>query len=163
VPDDWRSPMVYDPELAPPPDPRGDRRIMWILGVLTVALLAGLGLAEYLRSHSSPQQKNAAKAYLTDLQKHDFTAAYGRLCPAAQAKTPAAAFATKLQNAAARGRGVSSFDVVSGNSSQHVTGGSADVAQADVRLANGQKAVATLLLITSGGRLCVLDPGTELF
>jgi hypothetical protein len=155
--------MVYDPELAPPPDPRGDRRIMWILGVLTVALLAGLGLAEYLRSHSSPQQKNAAKAYLTDLQKHDFTAAYGRLCPAAQAKTPAAAFATKLQNAAARGRGVSSFDVVSGNSSQHVTGGSADVAQADVRLANGQKAVATLLLITSGGRLCVLDPGTELF
>jgi hypothetical protein len=156
--------MVYDPELAPPPDPRGDRRIMWILGVLTVVLLAGLGLAEYLRSHSSTQQKNAAKAYLTDLQKHDFTAAYGRLCPAEQAKIPAAAFATKLKNAVARGRGVSSFDVVSGNSSQHVAGGgSADVAQADVRLANGQKAVATLLLIKSGGRLCVLDPGTELF
>ena len=156
--------MVYDPELAPPPDPRGDRRIMWILGVLTVVLLAGLGLAEYLRSHSSTQQKNAAKAFLTDVQKRDFAAAYGQLCTAAQAKIPAATFAGKLQSAAARGRGVSSFDVVSGNSSQHVMGGgSADVAQADVRLANGQKAVATLLLVRSGGRLCVLDPGADLF
>jgi hypothetical protein len=156
--------MVYDPELAPPPDPRGDRRIMWILGVLTVALLAGLGLAEYLRSHSSTSQKNAAKAYLTDVQKRDFTAAYGRFCPTEKAKVSAATFTAKLQSAAARGRGLSSFDVVSGNSSQHVPGGgSADVAQADVKLSNGQSAVVTLLLSKSGGGLCVLDPGTDLF
>jgi hypothetical protein len=137
---------------------------MWILGVLTVALLAGLGLAVYVRSHSSAKQKDAAKAFLTDVQKRDFAAAYGQFCPGEQSKISAATFTAKLQSAAARGHGIGTFDVLSGDSSQQVAGGgSADIAQADVKLSNGQSAVVTLLLSKSAGRVCVLDPGTALY
>jgi hypothetical protein len=156
--------MAYDPELAPPPDPRGDRRILWIVGVLTVLLLAGLGFAEYLRSHASGSQKNAAGAFLRDVQNRNLTSAYARFCPAEQARLSQASFTTALQKAAARGHAISSFDIVSGNSTQRVPGGAwADVAQGTVKFSNGQDTVVTILLERSGGRLCVLDAGKDLF
>jgi hypothetical protein len=157
--------MVYDPELAPPPDPRGDRRVMWILGVLTVVLVAGLGLALYLRSHSSSTQKNTANAFLRDVRDRQFTAAYARLCPIEQAKIAATTFASSLQEAAGRGRGLRSYDIVSARSSQLTGGGSgtAPVVQAEARVADGQSTVLTLVLGSSGGQQCVLSGERDLF
>jgi hypothetical protein len=160
-----RSTMVYDPELAPPPDPHGDRRVMRILGVLTVVLVAGLGLALYVRSHSSSTQKNTANSFLRDVRDRQFTAAYTRLCPSEQANIAATRFASSLQSAAGRGRGLRSYDIVSARSSQLIDGGpgTAPVVQADVRIADGQSIVITLVLGSSGGQQCVLSGERDLF
>jgi hypothetical protein len=161
--DPSRSTMVYDPELAPPPDPQGDRRLLWIVGVLTVLLLAGMGLALYVRSHSAGKEKNAANAFVSDVRDHRFGAAYARLCPGKQAKISQPKFTASVQNAAAHGHGVRSFHFLSGNSSQHVTSGSgtAHVAQGTVVFTNGQSAVLTLLLDASH-EMCVLDADQNL-
>ncbi|HEX4019422.1 MAG TPA: hypothetical protein VHX15_21995 [Frankiaceae bacterium] len=154
----FRSAVVYDPDLAPPPDPRGDRRVMTILGVLTVVLIAGLGLGFYARGHASPKEIGAANAFLRDVRDHQFTAAYGRLCPSTQATTSEAKFTGPLQKAVAKGHGVSTFDIVSANTSQHVlTGsGSANVAQGTVFFADGKNTVVTILLSKPEG-FCVLS------
>ncbi|HEX4433134.1 MAG TPA: hypothetical protein VHZ96_27935 [Frankiaceae bacterium] len=160
-----RSAMVYDPELAPAPDPQGDRRVMRILAVLTVVLIAGLGLAIYVRSHASSTQKNTVNAFLGDVRDRQYTAAYARLCPGEQASLSATAFASSLQAAVRQGHGLNSFTFVSGRSSQLIKGGpaSAPVAQADARLTNGQSTVITLVLGSSGGQQCVVSGERDLF
>ena len=159
------STMVHDPALAPPPDPQGDRRVMWILGVLTLALVAGMGLALYVRSHASSTQKHTANAFLGDVRDRQFPAAYARLCPSEQAKIPAATFASALQRAAGRGHGLSSYDIVSARSSQLINGGpaTAPVVQADAKRADGQSTVITLVLGSSGGQQCVMSGERDLF
>jgi hypothetical protein len=157
--------MAYDPELAPPPDPRGDRRVMWILGVLTVVLIAGMGLALFVRSHASSTQKKTVNAFLSDVRDHRYAAAYARLCPSEQADIAAPAFASALQGAAGRGHGLRSYDGVSARSSQLVDGGpgTAPVVQADARLTDGQSTVVTLVLGSSGGHQCVMSGERDLF
>ena len=159
------STIAWDPELAPQPDPRGDRRAMWIIGVLTVALIAGLGFAMYVRSHASSTQKHTSNAFLGAVRDRQFTAAYARLCPGEQAQITAATFAASLQGAAGRGHGLRSFEFVSGRSAQLIRGGpdSAPVAQADARLTNGQSTVITLVLGSAGGQQCVQSGERDLF
>jgi hypothetical protein len=154
--------MVYDPELAPPPDPDGDRRLLRIIGALTVLLVIGLGFAFYERTQLSPKVTSAAKGFLKDVQGRNFTAASSRLCPGT--KITAVKLTTDLGRAAARGHGLRSYKVVSGYTSQAVAGGgTAHVAQADATFTNGQTGVVTILIRSSNGRDCVFDPGTDLF
>jgi hypothetical protein len=157
--------MAYDPELAPAPDPQGDRRVMWILAVLTVLLVAGVGLAFYVTSQASSTQKKTTDAFLGAVRDRNFTAAYARLCPGEQAKVSAATFATSLQGAVRRGHGLSSFRFVSGRSAQLINGGpaTAPVAQADARLTNGQSTVITLVLGSAGGQQCIASGERDLF
>jgi hypothetical protein len=159
------SPIAYDPDLAPPADPRGDRRVMWIIGVLTLALIAGVGLAYYVRSHSSGTQKNTANAFLGDVHDRRFAAAYARLCPAERAKIVPTKFASSLRSAAAHGRGIRSYDIVSARSGQLIDRGAhtAPVVQAEAVRDDGQSTVITLVLDSSQGQQCVLSGEQDLF
>jgi hypothetical protein len=138
---------------------------MAVLGVLTLVLVAGLGLAFYVRSHASSTQKNTSNAFLGAVRDRQFSAAYARLCPGEQASLSATAFASSLQGAVRQGRGLSSFTFVSGRSAQLIKGGpaTAPVAQSDARLTNGQSTVITLVLGSSGGKQCVMSGERDLF
>ncbi len=146
--------MIYDPALAPPPDPRGDRRIMSVIAVLTVLLVAGMGLALYLQRAFGDGAEERGRPFLSDVRRIATSpppmagSAPAPRPPRRRARSP-----LRCSAAAGRGHGVSSFDKVSANSAQLLPGGgTADVAQAAVRFADGASTVATILLGRSGGR-----------
>ena len=156
---------AYNPYQAPLPQRGGYKRLLWILGTAGLLVLGGCGVGIWFVVHSASKNINATNDFLRDVRDRQFTSAYQRLCPGAQANVASDRFTSSLQSAVDRGHAVSSYDILSASTSEHFGGGSTTVrtAEGTVRFADGASEILTFELDISAGHLCVLSGYAALF
>ncbi|HEX4019420.1 MAG TPA: hypothetical protein VHX15_21985 [Frankiaceae bacterium] len=156
----------YAPNQAPLPKRGGYRRLFWILGTVGVLVLGGCGVGIFFAVNSVGKDIHAANAFLSDVRHSQFTAAYQRLCSSEQARGTADQFAADLQAAAARGHGVTGYNINSGNTTENFGSGGSSTSHSaggTVNFASGESERVTLVLQDAHGQLCVLSGYEGLF
>jgi hypothetical protein len=159
--------QASNPYQAPLPKRGGYRRLFWILGTVGLLVLGGCGVGIYFAVNSVSKDIHAANAFLSDVRSHQFTAAYQRLCSSEQSRGSAAEFAADLQSAAARGHGVTRYNINSANTSENFgsdgSSGTSRTASGTVTFASGDTEQVTLGLRDAGNHLCVSSGYEGLF
>ncbi len=155
--------LPYNPYQAPLPKRGGVGRLLWVLCTLGVLVLGGCGVGIYFLATSVTKNADEVNSFLRDVRDQRFTAAYQHLCPGIRAGVAATQFTGALQAAAARGHGVSSFDITSSNTSVSTGSGSTRTASGTVTFNGGVSTPVTFALDKSGGSLCILTGYSALF
>lgn len=144
----------FNPYQAPLPKRGGFTRLLWILCTVGLLVLGGCGVGIYYLAHTLSRNADAANSFLRDVRDQRFEAAYGRLCPAQRAAEPSTVFVSALQAAVARNHRVTSFDIVSVNTTPS-NGVTERTAGASVRFGDGDNLTSTFRLEKSGSKICI--------
>jgi hypothetical protein len=145
----------FNPYAAPPPQ-RSIKRLVLIVSIVALLALGGCGVGIYYIFRNVGKNADTVNAFLRNVRDQRFGAAYGQLCPAARAAQSAGTFVQDLTSAAARGHGVTSFDINSVNTTS-TNGVTTRTAGGAVRFADGANRTITFTLGKSGSRLCVFS------
>lgn len=156
---------AYVPYRAPLPKRGGYKRLLLILGTVGLLVLGGCGVGIYFAASSVSKDIHAANVFLGDVHNKQFAAAYQRLCPSEQHRGTETQFAGLLQTAAARGHGVSRFDIKSASTTENFgsDSGTTRTAGGTVTFTSGDSAHVTFDLGSSGGQLCISSGYEVLF
>jgi hypothetical protein len=112
--------MAYGYEVPQPPKRRTLRTVLIVVGVVVVLCCGAAGVGGYFFFKSigdaTEPAKQAAEAFVSDLERGDVDAAYGRLCEGTRNKYARDAFAEgvakqpKIRSHAVRGVNVSNYN-----------------------------------------------------